>query len=103
LSGPVPPKPRPEAAHPQFLDLKSYRRKRLIEAAKLLPVLGAICVLFPLPYLFLAEPGAQTVARGQAATQSATPLAIYFFVVWIALIGAAFVLARALGRRTPGA
>jgi len=50
-------------------------------------------VLFPLPYLFLATTGAQ----------SATPLAIYFFVVWIGLIGAAFVLARALGRRPPGA
>jgi len=93
MRGPPPPKPRPEAASPQFLDLKSYRRKRLVEAAKLLPVLGAICVLFPLPYLFLATTG----------TQSATPLAIYFFVVWIGLIGAAFVLARALGRRPPGA
>ncbi len=79
-----------KTATPQFLDLKSYRRKRLIDAAKLLPILGAAALLFPLPFFFVDMTG------GGPAKGDATVLAIYFFGAWLVLIVAALVLAHAL-------
>jgi len=81
---------------PQFLDLKSYRRKRLVDTAKLLPVLGAVLVLFPLPFLFVGPSGAFDAGLG------ATALALYFFFVWLALILLGMVLVRVLGRPVSG-
>jgi hypothetical protein len=72
---------------PQFLDAQSYRRKRLMDAARLLPVLAALATLFPLPFLFIGD--------GDAAT--GVSVTIYLFCLWIALIGFAAVLARRLG------
>ena len=68
---------------PQFLDVQNYRRKRLVDAARLLPILGAIAVVFPAPYLFLEESRTATVA-------------IYLFLVWLALISAALFLSSRL-------
>jgi len=73
-----------------FLDVKSYRRKRLIDAARMLPVLGAAVLVFPLPFLFFRS----------LDTANAATLAIFFFVVWLILILGAGVLARLL--RGPG-
>ncbi len=73
---------------PRFLDLKSYRLKRLIDAAKLLPLLGAAVLLFPLPFFFIASDAAPV------GSQNATPLGIYLFVVWLVLIVAALILSR---------
>lgn len=79
-----------EPATAQFLDLKSYRRKRLIDAAKLLPIFGVVCFIFPLPLLF--------VTAEQADAWRATPLAVYFFIVWSALVAMTFILSRVLAK-----
>jgi hypothetical protein len=65
-----------DSAPAQFLDLKSYRQKRMLDAAKLLPIAGALVFLFPLIYLFVSPQG--PISPGITA--------IYFFVIWLALI-----------------
>jgi hypothetical protein len=60
----------------QFLDLKSYRQKRMLDAAKLLPLAGALVFLFPLIYLFVSPN--EPISPGITA--------IYFFVFWLVLI-----------------
>ena len=76
---------RPPA--PLFLERRTYRRRRLTDAAYLLPVLGLLLLLGPL--LFAPEPGSRT------ATASVT---IYVFGVWAGLIVLAAVIARRLSR-----
>ncbi|NOX74134.1 MAG: hypothetical protein GXP03_11135 [Alphaproteobacteria bacterium] len=65
-----------DGAPAQFLDLKSYRQKRMLDAAKLLPLAGALVFLFPLVYLFVSPHG--PISPGITA--------IYFFVIWLVLI-----------------
>jgi len=77
-----------ERASPQFLDLKSYRHKRIIDAAKLLPVIGAAGLFFPLPFLFMD--------KSPSGAGGATEVALFFFGGWIVLIVAALLLSRAL-------
>ena len=69
-----------------YLDVKSYRRKRLIDMARLLPIFGGVLVIFPLPFLFVND----------VLTTDATPMALYLFGVWIVLILAAMIFARLL-------
>ncbi len=69
-----------------YLDVKSYRRKRLIDMARLLPIFGGVLVIFPLPFLFV----------NGVLTTDATPMALYLFGVWIVLILAAMIFARLL-------
>lgn len=71
----------PSRDRPLFLARRSYRRRRLMDAARLLPLLGAVLVFVPLMW----RPAAGTVASGT-----------WLFTVWIALILAAFALARGL-------
>jgi len=73
----------------RFLDLKSYRQKRIVDAARLVPILGALAVLLPLPFLFLGGPA------DAVGGPDATALAVYFFVVWLTLILVALILSRA--------
>ena len=73
-------RPRP----PVFLERRSYRQRRLRDAAQLLPLLGLI--LWVLPLLFGAD--------GTPAPTSRTLL--YIFGVWVGLVVAAAALARAL-------
>jgi hypothetical protein len=75
-----------EPASPQFLDLKSYRRKRLLDAAKLLTLVGAIILIFPASSLF--------VVPDSPTAPSAT--ALYLFGVWLVLILCAAFLAPRL-------
>lgn len=75
-----------EPAPTQFLDLKTYRRRRLMDAAKLLPLIGAAVFGFPLVNLFV-DPNAPG-ALGATA--------IYLFSVWLVLIVCAAILARRL-------
>lgn len=69
-----------------YLDVKSYRRKRLIDMARLLPIFGGILIVFPLPLLFVNDD----------LTTDATPMALYLFGVWIGLILLALIFARLL-------
>lgn len=79
----LPPKP-PQP--PLFLGRAVYRRNRIADAARLLPILGAILLLFP--NLILSD---EVTAKGATA-----PWLVYFFAAWLFLIGMAFLLARKL-------
>ncbi|MEO5620911.1 MAG: hypothetical protein ABIQ85_08320 [Cypionkella sp.] len=70
---------------PLFLARAVYRRRRLRDAARLLPILGLFLLLLPLMWGGpLGEGAGQTV--------------IYVFVVWALLIGLAAYLAPGLAR-----
>lgn len=73
---------RPKA--PLFLARAPYRRRRLRDAARLLPVLGAFLLLLPL----LWTPDARMDLRSGDV--------VYFFSVWLVLIGLAAAFAPGL-------
>lgn len=78
---------------PLFVERQSYRRRRLMDAARILPVLGFVLVLVP-------------VLWTQGGTMGTAGQALYLFGLWVALILAAALLSRPLGRdsqRHPGA
>jgi hypothetical protein len=77
---------------PVFVSRDAYRSRRLKDAARLLPVLGA--ALFALPLLWRSEEGASV---GTAGTL------LYIFTVWAGLILSAFLIARRLSRDEPPA
>lgn len=68
---------------PIFLARQTYRRRRLIDAMRFLPVVGL--VLFMVPLI-----GGGGVARGTAAAGA------FLFAVWIGLIVMAALLVRLL-------
>jgi len=70
------------SAPPVFLARQSYRRRRLQDAARLMPLLGAFLFIIPL----LA---AGSVGSGHWA---------YLFIAWLGLIVATSVISRGLGR-----
>jgi len=75
----------PQSGAPLFLARRSYRRRRMMDGARMLPVMGA--VLLMLPALWApAESAAPDTGRG----------GIYLFVIWAGLIAAALGLARGL-------
>ncbi len=74
---------------PIFLERQSYRRRRLLDAARLLPIMGA--ALFAVPLLWpRAGGGADGVPTSSAI--------LYIFSVWAGLI----VVNAAFGRLTRG-
>lgn len=68
---------------PLFLERRSYRRRRLADAARMLPVLGTLLLLLPLLWSPQTTPAADTARGG-----------IYVFAVWGGLILAALLIAR---------
>lgn len=74
--------PRPRL--PLFLERQSYRRRRLMDAARFLPVLGLL--LWAVPLLW---------QRGSVASSGAL---IYIFGVWLALVLAALILSLRVRR-----
>ena len=60
---------------PVFLQRASYRQRRLRDAAKMMPFLGAILLIIP-----LAWPAEQEQAPSNTAA------VIYIFAVWVVLI-----------------
>lgn len=93
-----PPEPTARAASaapgrargPVFLERATYRQRRLVDAARLLPVLGVF--LWAMPLLWGA---------GGTTTSAAI---LYIFAAWLGLVIGAAVLAFGLGRTgaTPG-
>jgi hypothetical protein len=83
MSQPVGSKAEHKPGRTTFLERRVYRRRRLIDAIKLLPVLGAC--LFLLPALILGDGSGSTALR-----------LVYFFFMWIVLIALCAVLVRAL-------
>ena len=71
-------------ASPLFLARASYRRRRLRDAARLLPIVGAFLLL--LPVLWTPD-GKIALTSGEM---------IYFFGVWLFLILVAAAFARGL-------
>lgn len=74
-SGPTPGPQRP----PVFLNRPSYRRRRMRDASRLLPVLGVVLILLPMGWP-VSGPGGGVV------------LGAYLFAVWAGLVLAAWVL-----------
>jgi hypothetical protein len=71
-----------------FLERRTYRQNRLQDAARLLPVLGLMLVFAPI--FIRGEP-----AEGE--TQLSGWL-VYYFTVWVGLIGLTAFVSRALMR-----
>ncbi len=75
--------PRADLGRPTlFLEPQPYRRRRLIDAARLLPVFGMFLLIIP-PGLLRATKDANT-----------TSMLIYLIVVWAAMIFIAALLGR---------
>ena len=66
---------------PLFLARHGYRRRRIMDAARVLPILGGF--LFFLPLLW----------RGEGGTRSGV---VFLFAIWAGLIVAAFILSLSL-------
>ena len=77
---------------PLFLERRSYRQRRLVDAARLLPVLGA--VLFGLPVLW---------PKGGGAGLPTSSAILYLFGVWGILVGLTLVISRRLEDNAPAA
>lgn len=75
-----------ERRSPVFLERQSYRRRRLIDTLRMLPVIGALLWAVPL----LWRSGEEGVATSDAI--------IFIFLVWFGLVLAGAVLARAVRR-----
>ncbi|MEM9707692.1 MAG: hypothetical protein AAF871_02795 [Pseudomonadota bacterium] len=73
---------------PVYLERRGYRRRRLVDVGRVLPVIGA--VLFLLPMLW----------AGSMGTGAGL---IYLFTIWGLLIVAVFVFATVVGRPDPAA
>lgn len=71
-------------ASPLFLARASYRRRRMRDAARLLPIVGGFLLL--LPILWMPDGRINLTAAD----------IIYFFAVWLFLIVVAAVFARGL-------
>ena len=77
-----------------FLERQTYRRRRLIDWIKFLPLLGVVLWMIPLLW---GTQGDDAVSTGSAL--------IYIFLIWFLLVLASYVSARslktALDRRDP--
>ena len=71
-----------------FLERRSYRRRRMMDALRLLPILGVLLWMLPLFWPSSPRAGAGTIPMSTAV--------IYVFAVWIVLIAAAFALWRGI-------
>lgn len=79
-------------ASPLFLEREGYRRRRIMDAARMLPILGALMFMLPLLWAPQASPAEDTV-RGM----------VFLFAVWAGLIAGTWLLARRLAPRDPPA
>lgn len=71
---------------------QTYRRRRLMDIARLLPVLGALLLALPLLW-----PEASTHPAARDGVSMSTAI-IYVFAVWAGLIGACFAFSLAVQR-----
>ena len=76
---------------PLFLERETYRRRRIMDGARILPVAGFVLILLPVLWTRGGDPGTPTgPATGTAAE------AVYLFALWLVLILVAALLARPL-------
>lgn len=67
-----------ERATPLFLERRSYRQRRLMDAARLLPLLGVLLWLIPLLW-------PQRDPADEVAAVSTSSAILYIFGVWVLL------------------
>ena len=82
---------KPKASAP-FLARSLYRKRRLSDAAKLLPIFGAVFLLLPLLWVHQSAPERSSIATNW----------VYLFIVWFFLILAAACLAKSLNKFEDG-
>lgn len=80
---------RGQSAPAVFLEKRSYRRRRLMDASKLLPILGSLVFLVPLLWLVGGE-NADPVPTSQVV--------VFIFASWAGLIAINAVFGFAVGR-----
>lgn len=83
-------------SRPMFLERQGYRQRRLIDAARLLPVLGVILLAVPLLW---PEADTSSTGLGEGSPGDGLPTSraiIYIFVTWAGLALASGLLVRAL-------
>ena len=73
-------------AHRLFVQPQTYRRRRIMDTVRALPVLGVL--LWAVPLLW---------GTGGVGPSASSAL-VFVFAVWIGLVGAAAILARRLAR-----
>ncbi len=78
--------PEPRRTAPIFVERQSYRRRRLADSARFLPVLGLLLWMLPLLWGLDSD------------GMSTSDALVYVFAVWLGLVAAALLLIRALGR-----
>ncbi|MFN3954658.1 MAG: hypothetical protein ACK4LQ_09400 [Pararhodobacter sp.] len=69
---------------PLFLERDTYRRRRVMDGARILPVAGFVAILLPALW-----------ARGDGSSMAVE--ALYLFALWAVLVLAAALLSRPLG------
>ena len=75
-----------------FLERRTYRRNRLQDGARLMPVLGALLFFGPV-FILTSDTGV-----GGATAR----WLVYFLLVWLGLVGLSAGLSLALGRASRG-
>lgn len=76
---------------PLFLERQSYRRRRLVDASRLIPVFGLFLFMVPLLWADAGAKPPNLAARG-----------VYIFVVWLALVLATALISHRLKGRGGG-
>lgn len=76
--------PPPKAPPPVFVERQTYRQRRVMDAARMLPILGAF--LWLLPLLWFSSGGGPATSRA----------VLYIFGVWCLLIVGAALLSKGL-------
>jgi hypothetical protein len=79
---------RPSTPRPLFLERETYHRARIIDGARLMPLLGLAVLV--LPNLLLSEPA---LAQGATARWL-----VYFFAAWGTLVGLTLLQSRRMVR-----
>lgn len=80
---------------PLFLERRGYRQRRLVDAARLLPLAGALLWLVPL----LWPQGGGPEGSQQIAAVPTSSAIIYIFGIWIILALAAMFLSATLDHK----
>ena len=76
---------------PLFLERETYRRRRIMDGARILPVAGFVLILLPVLWTRGGDSGTPTGAATGTAAE-----AVYLFALWLVLILVAALLARPL-------
>lgn len=79
----------PASREPIFLGRETYRRRRLIDALRLLPIVG---------FLFFLSP----ILGSEGEPRSTALGGVYLFAVWLVLIVMSALLVRVLSRAPGG-